>query len=132
MGAATRDSMSEYHEPEAELGDDVRDAHRALVSLQEEIEAVDWYQQRLTCCKHPELKRVLEHNRNEEIEHAAMLLEWVRRELPGWDERLRKVLFTSRTLGAAVDAESGGEASTSGSDASGHGLGVGSLRQVTP
>jgi ferritin-like protein len=124
--------MSEYHEPEAELGDDVRDAHRALVSLQEEIEAVDWYQQRLTCCKNPELVRVLEHNRNEEIEHAAMLLEWIRRELPGWDERLQKVLFTSRTLGAAADAESESEAGASSSSASGRGLGIGSLRQVTP
>src|SRR5687767_26666 len=97
--------MSEYHEPTEELDDRSRDAHRALVSLQEEIEAVDWYHQRLTCCKDPELKRVLEHNRNEEMEHAAMLLEWVRRQLPGWEERLRPILFTSRELGAAADTE---------------------------
>jgi uncharacterized protein len=122
--------MSEYHEPTDELDDPSRDAHRALVSLQEEIEAVDWYHQRLTCCKDPELKRVLEHNRNEEMEHAAMLLEWVRRQLPGWDERLRPILFTSRKLGAAADtAGKSGEAAAS---SPGRGLGIGSLRKVSP
>jgi ferritin-like protein len=122
--------MSEYHEPTEELDDKVRDAHRALVSLQEEIEAVDWYNQRLSACKNPELVRVLEHNRDEEMEHAAMLLEWLRREMPGWEKRLRPMLFTSRALGAAADAEdraAGGAGEESGSK--GRGLGVGSLRR---
>jgi uncharacterized protein len=122
--------MSEYHEPTEELDDEVRDAHRALVSLQEEIEAVDWYNQRLSACKNPELVRVLEHNRDEEMEHAAMLLEWLRREMPGWEKRLRPMLFTSRALGAAADAEeraAGGGGKENG--AKGRGLGVGSLRK---
>jgi ferritin-like protein len=117
--------MSHYHEPSAELDAGVRDAHRALVSLQEEIEAVDWYHQRMVCCSDPELRRVLEHNRNEEIEHAAMLVEWLRRVDPAWDSRLRKVLFTERPLGPEPDAVKGSSAPAS---ERGRGLGVGSLR----
>jgi len=67
--------------------------HRALISLKEEIEAVDWYHQRIELCSDPELKRVLQHNRDEEIEHACMTLEWLRRKMPGWETRLRDQLF---------------------------------------
>ena len=95
--------MSEYHEPVEELDADARDAHRALVSLQEEIEAVDWYNQRRICCRDPELARVLEHNRDEEMEHAAMLVEWLRRKMGGWDQRLKQQLFTTRALGPEAD-----------------------------
>ena len=66
-----------YHEPIGELSDEVRDMHRAIVSLMEELEAVDWYNQRAAACKDPVLKKILEHNRDEEKEHAAMLMEWI-------------------------------------------------------
>lgn len=122
--------MSEYHEPAEELDAYARDAHRALISLKEEIEAIDWYHQRMVCSTDPELRRVLEHNRNEEMEHAAMLVEWFRRHEPAWDERLRRVLFTDKPLGPNLDAEKLGEASPIAN--AGLGLGVGSLRKVGP
>jgi ferritin-like protein len=118
--------MSEYHEPVAELDTGVRDAHRALVSLKEELEAADWYRQRWACATDPELRRVLEHNLNEEIEHASMLLEWLRRTQPAWDERLRRFLFTEAPLGREGAAEASPAGGTTGS--SGVGLGIGSLR----
>jgi hypothetical protein len=81
--------MTEYHEPAEELDARTRDLHRALASLKEEIEAVDWYAQRVARASSPELKQVLQHNLNEEIEHASMTLEWLRRECPEWDTTLR-------------------------------------------
>lgn len=83
-----------YHEPVDELPDDTRDMHRAITSLMEELEAVDWYQQRVDACKDPELKRILEHNRDEEKEHAAMVLEWIRRRDPVFSRELKARLFT--------------------------------------
>jgi uncharacterized protein len=120
--------MSEYHEPVEELDDRVRDMHRALVSLTEEVEAADWYAQRLSRCADPDLKRILQHNKNEEVEHASMLIEWLRRTSPEWDARLRRFLFTERPLGQ--EAEAGSE--TAGSarpERSGVGLGIGSLKR---
>ena len=67
-----------YQEPVTELSDQTRDMHRAIVSLMEEMEAVDFYNQRANACKESELKAILEHNRDEEKEHASMLLEWIR------------------------------------------------------
>src|ERR1041385_4798790 len=90
--------MSEYHEPETELSAEVRDAHRALASLKEEIEAVDWYHQRWAASKDETLRKVLAHNRDEEIEHACMNLEWLRRNMPKWDETLRTYLFTDAPI----------------------------------
>jgi len=63
-----------YHEPVTELSAETRDMHRAIVSLMEELEAVDWYNQRADACKDTELKAILEHNRDEEKEHASMVL----------------------------------------------------------
>ena len=82
-----------YHEPIDELSDETRDMHRAIVSLMEELEAVDWYNQRVDACKDPELRAILEHNRDEEKEHAAMVLEWIRRRDPRMDHELRKLNF---------------------------------------
>lgn len=87
-----------YHEPIEELSDDVRDMHRAIVSLMEELEAVDWYNQRAQACKNPELKKILEHNRDEEKEHAAMVLEWIRRNDERFSHELKDYLFTSQAL----------------------------------
>ncbi|WP_313952958.1 encapsulin-associated ferritin-like protein [Accumulibacter sp.] len=87
-----------YHEPIAELTDETRDMHRAIVSLMEELEAVDWYNQRVDACKDQELRAILQHNRDEEKEHAAMVLEWIRRRDPVFDKELRETLFTSKKL----------------------------------
>ncbi|MDX1593287.1 MAG: encapsulin-associated ferritin-like protein [Gammaproteobacteria bacterium] len=83
-----------YHEPIDELSDATRDMHRALTSLMEELEAVDWYNQRVDACKDDELRAILAHNRDEEKEHAAMVLEWIRRRDPCFDEHLKEFLFT--------------------------------------
>lgn len=87
--------MSEYHESREALPEEVRGIHRAIASLKEELEAVDWYHQRVAVTADTELRAILEHNRDEEIEHAAMLLEWLRRNMPGWDHELKDYLFTS-------------------------------------
>ena len=86
------------HEEASLLPDDVVDRHRALASLGEELEAVDWYDQRIAATKDPELKEILAHNRDEEKEHAAMVLEWIRRRDPKFDGELRDWLFTDRSL----------------------------------
>jgi ferritin-like protein len=83
-----------YHEPVEELSDETRDMHRAIVSLMEELEAVDWYNQRADACKDQELKAILEHNRDEEKEHASMVLEWIRRRDPRFSKELKDYLFT--------------------------------------
>jgi uncharacterized protein len=83
------------HEPAGQLTDRTIDIHRAIVSLMEELEAIDWYNQRAEACTDPELRGVLEHNRDEEIEHASMTLEWIRRNVAKFDEALKLYLFTS-------------------------------------
>ena len=88
-----------YHEPVGELSDETRDMHRAIVSLMEELEAVDWYNQRVDACKDPELRKILAHNRDEEKEHAAMVLEWIRRRDPTFDKELRDSLFKQGEIG---------------------------------
>ena len=87
-----------YHEPVTELSDETRDMHRAIVSLMEELEAVDWYNQRADACKDPELKAILTHNRDEEKEHAAMVLEWIRRKDPAFSKHLKDYLFTKKAV----------------------------------
>jgi ferritin-like protein len=87
-----------YHEPLDELSDETRDMHRAITSLMEELEAVDWYNQRVDACKDEELRSILEHNRDEEKEHAAMVLEWIRRRDPVLDRELRDYLFSDQPI----------------------------------
>ncbi|MGA9396279.1 MAG: ferritin-like domain-containing protein [Azonexus sp.] len=87
-----------YHEPVEELSDATRDMHRAIVSLMEELEAVDWYNQRADACKDSELKAILEHNRDEEKEHAAMVLEWIRRQDTSFSKELKDYLFTKKPI----------------------------------
>ncbi len=82
-----------YHEPIEKLSAETLDMHRAIVSLMEELEAVDWYNQRVDACSDPELKAILAHNRDEEKEHAAMMLEWIRRRDPRFDHELKDTLF---------------------------------------
>ncbi len=88
-----------YHEPVAELSEQTRDMHRAIVSLMEELEAVDWYNQRVDACQDAELKRILEHNRDEEKEHAAMVLEWIRRHDEVLSRELKASLFSQGRIG---------------------------------
>ncbi len=95
--------MNDRQEPRDALPEAAHDAHRALSSLKEEIEAVDFYHERVLACGDSDLKRVLEHNRNEEMEHAAMLLEWLRRNMTAWDGALRTYLFTTTPI-AAIEA----------------------------
>jgi hypothetical protein len=83
------DNSATFHEAEQHLSDETRDLHRAIASLTEELEAIDWYQQRIDAAGDAELREIIEHNRNEEIEHAAMVLEWIRRRRPEFDARLR-------------------------------------------
>jgi ferritin-like protein len=87
-----------YQEPAQELSAETRDMHRALTSLREELEAVDFYNQRVDACKNPELKAILAHNRDEEKEHAAMLLEWIRRQDQSFDHELKDYLFTDKPI----------------------------------
>jgi ferritin-like protein len=87
-----------YHEPLNELSAATRDMHRAIVSLMEELEAVDWYNQRADACQDAELTALLEHNRDEEKEHASMLLEWIRRKDPKFSGQLKKYLFTEQPI----------------------------------
>ena len=86
------------HEPEGSLTRETLDMHRAIVSLIEELEAVDWYQQRVDACRDEELKAILAHNRDEEKEHAAMVLEWIRRHDPRFSKELKDYLFTEKPL----------------------------------
>ncbi|MDZ7644267.1 MAG: encapsulin-associated ferritin-like protein [Woeseiaceae bacterium] len=88
-----------YHEPVEELSDETRDMHRAIISLMEELEAVDWYNQRVDACKDRELAKILAHNRDEEKEHAAMVLEWIRRRDPRLDKELKDYLFSEGDIG---------------------------------
>jgi ferritin-like protein len=87
-----------YQEDARELSVAVRDMHRAIESLKEELEAVDWYHQRVDVCHDPELKAILAHNRDEEKEHASMILEWIRRQDPRFSDELKDYLFTDRPI----------------------------------
>lgn len=118
--------MSDYHEPVEELTAEDRDISRALKSLKEEIEAVDWYHQRAAATKDDSIRDVIIHNRNEEIEHASMMLEWLRRKMPVFDEALRTYLFTEAPITQIEESSTGGE-KPAGKSPSG-GLGIGSLK----
>jgi ferritin-like protein len=92
------------HEAAEKLSAATIDRHRATVSLMEELEAVDWYDQRIDATTDESLKAILRHNRDEEKEHAAMVLEWLRRHDPVLDRQLRTYLFRE---GDIVAAEAG-------------------------
>jgi ferritin-like protein len=115
-------SSEALHESEATLRPETIDRHRAIASLMEELEAVDWYDQRVDATTDPELKAILAHNRDEEKEHASMVLEWLRRRDPVLDRHLRDYLFSS---GSITARETAAEGPGPGRDAD---LGLGSLR----
>ena len=138
-------SSESLHEDADKLGPIIIDQHRAIVSLMEELEAIDWYNQRAKATTHHDLRAILEHNRDEEKEHAAMVLEWLRRNDPVLAQHLKTYLFTEGSVTEIeVEAEHGG-ADSSGAGSSGPGssgssssggesvsddgsLGIGSLR----
>lgn len=126
-----------YHEPVERLSEDVIDRHRAIVSIMEELEAVDWYDQRVAATNDTELAEVLGHNRDEEKEHAAMTIEWLRRHDPEFDRHLRTYLFTQGSIVAIEEEVEGGNGGAGGhggattvAGTSTGGLGIGSLRDA--
>lgn len=94
-----------FHEDPNTLSEFTKDYHRIIQSTMEELEAIDWYNQRSEAASDPTAKAIMEHNRDEEIEHACMGLEWLRRNSSVWDEMMRKFLFTTTDI---VVQESGG------------------------
>lgn len=130
-------SSESLHESAEKLTPKIIDTHRAIVSVMEELEAVDWYNQRAKATSDPELRAILEHNRDEEKEHAAMGLEWLRRNDEKFAEHMKTYLFTEGSVTEIeAEAEGGGGGDGGGgrgegsSDASDGSLGIGSLRQV--
>ena len=118
-----------FHEAEEHLAPATRDLHRAIVSLMEELEAVDWYQQRMDATHDAELCEILRHNRDEEKEHAAMVLEWIRRHDSSFDAKLREYLFTEGSIVGREQANEAAPAPSNGARRSEHaGTTVGSLR----
>ena len=115
------------HEDPQRLGPHSIDRHRAVVSLMEELEATDWYDQRVAATDNEELKAILAHNRDEEKEHAAMVLEWLRRQDPVLDQKLRQYLFTEEPLAALIAGENAEPPAPVAPE--GH-LGIGDLRAV--
>jgi ferritin-like protein len=118
------------HEPADRLTPETIDRHRALASIQEELEAVDWYAQRVDAATDAELAAVLAHNRDEEKEHAAMTIEWLRRHDPALDRHLRTYLFTSGSITeieTVVESTDEAASGATGPDPSGS-LGIGSLK----
>jgi ferritin-like protein len=100
-------SSESLHEAAEKLSPATIDRHRATVSLMEELEAIDWYDQRIDAATDEDLKAILRHNRDEEKEHAAMVLEWLRRQDPVFEEQLRNYLFKNGDIMAAEAAAEG-------------------------
>jgi ferritin-like protein len=119
-----------YHEPVESLNADVIERHRAITSLREELEAVDWYDQRVAATNDDALRDVLAHNRDEEKEHAAMTLEWLRRHDQKWDQVLRTYLFKDEPITEIEQEEQ--EIAAVANPSSGGNLDLGDLRREPP
>ncbi|HLK89247.1 MAG TPA: ferritin-like domain-containing protein [Polyangia bacterium] len=124
-----------YHEPPELLPESTKDFHRAIVSLMEELEAIDWYQQRADATKDEALRAIMIHNRNEEAEHAMMTLEWLRRRDAKIDEVTHTYLFAEGEITEIEEAKKAAQAAAGGASAGGAtsaagspSLGIGSLR----
>jgi uncharacterized protein len=118
-------ASTSLHEDPQKLGSEVIDRHRAIVSLMEELEAIDWYDQRVHASDDPTLKEVLAHNRDEEKEHAAMVLEWLRRHDAVLDKFLKMYLFSDGPIRERKEDEGEGEPKRAPS------LGIGNLREAS-
>lgn len=121
------ESSTTLHEPLDQITAETMEQHRGIVSLMEELEAIDWYSQRIDATKDEQLKAILVHNGDEEKEHAMMTLEWLRRRDPVLDEQMQTYLFTDGDILAAEEdaMAAGGAGAMSADDGS---LGIGSLR----
>jgi ferritin-like protein len=120
-----------FHESPDELKPETRDRHRAIVSIMEELEAIDWYDQRIDAARDDELRAILAHNRDEEKEHAAMVLEWLRRRDPALNEMLKRYLFIDEPVLEREEALDEEEAARNGGAGGAHAegsLGIGSLK----
>ncbi|HEX7055384.1 MAG TPA: ferritin-like domain-containing protein [Burkholderiales bacterium] len=123
------ESSATLHESPDKLNAATIDRHRAIVSLMEELEAVDWYDQRVDAAGDEELRAILAHNRDEEKEHAVMTLEWLRRRDPQLDRQLRTYLFTDKPVLEVEAAAEAAEAAGEDAAADDGSLGIGSLRE---
>ncbi|HEY4102535.1 MAG TPA: ferritin-like domain-containing protein, partial [Polyangiaceae bacterium] len=112
------------------LSEGTKNTHRAIVSLKEELEAIDWYQQRAEACSDDELRAILLHNKNEEIEHAMMTLEWLRRNNPNFADHIDTYLKSNGPITEVEKAKTLGMASANAENGSGNSpsLGIGSLK----
>lgn len=113
-----------YHEAQELLSERTRDMHRALVSLQEELEAIDWYRQRADAASNAELREILLHNMREEMEHACMMLEWLRRNDADMEKQLKTYLFTRGPITEVEEAHMNGDGAGNGESrehSAGHG-----------
>jgi ferritin-like protein len=123
--------MTEFHEPPEELSETTRTYRRALHSVMEEMEAIDWYQQRIDATTNEQLRKILDHNRDEEVEHACMTLEWIRRNMDGWDEKMRTYLFTEGDITELEEEEEGEDAGgNSNGSASANELNIGKIDEI--
>jgi len=109
--------MSEYHEDN--LPEEAKEYHRIIKSVIEELEAIDWYNQRAAATGDPTVKAIVEHNRDEEIEHACMGLEWLRRRNPVWNENMREFFFTQGDITTLEEGGSEEETDSTGESADG-------------
>jgi len=114
--------MSDYHELQENIDAKTLDTARILNSLKEEVEAVNWYNQRAAATDDAKVKAILEHNRDEEVEHAAMALEWLRRNIPAWEEELGTYLFTDAPITAIEEGDEEGSSDTT------EGLNIGDMK----
>ena len=121
-----------YYEPYSELSQEAREFDRVVQSLMEELEALNFYNQRADVTKDESVKELMIHNRDEEIEHACMLMEWLRRNSEPFDEQLRIYMFTEEAITEVEEeaTEGGGDSAAGGSSGSGYSsLGIGSMRK---
>ena len=126
------DNSAGLHEPAEKLSPETIDRHRAIASLMEELEAVDWYDQRVEAATDDELRAILAHNRDEEKEHAAMMIEWLRRHDPGFEQELKTYLFRSGSITKLEQSAVAEDADDSTAGASDGSLGIGSLKELNP
>jgi ferritin-like protein len=120
------EQSAQFHESMELLKPETMDRHRAIISVMEEFEAIDWYDQRIDATRDEELQAILAHNRDEEKEHAAMVLEWLRRHDAHLDEQLRNYLFIDKPILQREEELEKAEEDESSNDGS---LGIGSLRE---
>lgn len=120
------ENSAQFHESQDVLRQETQERHRAIASLMEELEAVDWYDQRVDATTDESLKAILAHNRDEEKEHAAMTLEWLRRNDPVWDRMLRTYLFTEAPITEVEEEAMTGDTAPPAAGPGGS-LGIGSL-----